>query len=166
MIETKKEITKLAIAALLAINLVAPTAFAENTIRWSSQSDIISADPHSSNLAPSQDAAHRVYGTLFYRDKDMKFFPWLATGYKLIDSTTWEFSIRKNVRFHDGSSLKANDVKFSFERAQSPTSDYKGDVDFIKEIEVIDDYTVQFITKVPNSIAPNLLTNIFIMSES
>jgi peptide/nickel transport system substrate-binding protein len=96
----------------------------------------------------------------------MKLVPWIATGYKLIDATTWVIPIRKGVRFHDGSPLKASDVKFSIERNQSPKSDFKGDIDFIKEVVVVDDYTIQIITKTPNPIFPNLMTNLFIMSES
>jgi peptide/nickel transport system substrate-binding protein len=153
-------------AAVMAAALTVAPASAENVIRWASQGDALTADPHAANESPTHSASRKIYDVLYYNDKDMKNTPWLATGYKLINATTWEFTLRKGVRFHDGSDFTAADVKFSIERALSPTSDLKHDISSISEVKVIDKHTVQVITKGPNPILRNQLTNIFIMSKA
>jgi len=153
-------------AAATALALTASPVFAENVIRWASQGDALTSDPHAANESPTHSASRKVYDVLFYNDKDMKLTPWLATGFKLINPTTWEFALRKGVHFHDGSDFTAVDVKFSIERALSPTSDIKSDIGSIQEVKIIDPYTVQFITKEPNPILTNQLTNVFIMSKA
>jgi peptide/nickel transport system substrate-binding protein len=153
-------------AAFAVAALAVAPASAENVIRWASQGDALTGDPHAANESPTHSASRKIYGTLYYNDKDMKRVPWLATGHKLVNPTTWEFSLRKGVKFHDGSPFTAADVKFSFERALQPTSDLKSDISSVKEINVIDDHTVQVITKDANPILRNQITNIFIMSKS
>lgn len=153
-------------AAVVALAVSSSPVSAENVIRWASQGDALTSDPHSANESPTHSASRKVYDVLYYNDKDMKLTPWLATGFKLINPTTWEFALRKGVRFHDGSPFTAEDVKFSIERALSPTSDLKSDIGSIKEVKIVDPYTVQFITSEPNPILTNQLTNVFIMSKA
>ena len=81
--------------ATTAIALTAAPAAAENVIRWASQGDALTSDPHAANESPTHSASRKIYDVLYYNDKDMKNTPWLATGHKLIDATTWEFSLRK-----------------------------------------------------------------------
>jgi ABC-type transport system substrate-binding protein len=104
-------------AAVVATTIMATPAWAENVIRWASQGDALTSDPHGANESPTHSASRKVYDVLYYNDKDMKLTPWLATGFKLVNPTTWEFSLRKGVKFHDGSDFTATDVKFSIERA-------------------------------------------------
>ncbi len=155
-------------AALIAgvAALAASPASAKNTIRWASQGDALTSDPHAANESPTHSASRKLYDVLYYNDKDMKNTPWLATGFKLVDPRTWEFSLRKGVKFHDGSDFTSEDVKFSIERALSPTSDLKGDISSIKEVKIIGPHTVQIITKEPNPILTNQLTNVFMMSKA
>lgn len=153
-------------AAATAIVAAASPSWAENVIRWSRAGDALTADPHAANAAPTLNSAHLVYDSLFFLNNDMEIVPWLATGFELKDATTWEFSIRQGVRFHDGSMLTAGDVKFSLERALSENSDLKGDIASISVVEVVDDATVRVTTDGPSPILPNLLANIMIMSEA
>src|SRR5579864_5502793 len=59
-----------------------------------------------------------IYDPLFMRTDDGKILPMLATGYKVVSPTTWEFSLRKGVAFHDGEPFDANAVKFTLERGR------------------------------------------------
>ncbi|MCG8559767.1 MAG: ABC transporter substrate-binding protein [Hyphomicrobiales bacterium] len=141
-------------------------ASAENVIRWASQGDALTADPMAANESPTNSAARKIYDVLVYADKDLKFTPWLATSWKLVNPTTWEFELRKGVKWHDGSDFTAEDVKFSFERALSETSDFKRQINSVEAVKIIDPHKVQIITTGPNPILPNQLTNIFIMSKA
>ena len=62
-----------------------------------------------------------VYETLIAFDSDMTMSGHLATSWKPLNTTTWEFKLRENVRFHDGTPLTAADVVFSIRRAQAET---------------------------------------------
>ncbi len=141
-------------------------ASAERVIRWASQGDALTADPMGAHEAPTNSASRKTYDTLVYADKDLKFIPWLATSWKVLNPTTWEFQLRKGVRWHDGSPFTAADVKFSFERALSETSDFKNQVLSVKDVKIINDHLVHIITKGPNPILPNQLTSIFMMSKA
>jgi peptide/nickel transport system substrate-binding protein len=76
--------------------------------------------------------------------------PSLATSWTQIDDTTWEFTLRDDVVFHDDQPLTAADVKASVELA----SGFSGESAYAltwspAEVEVIDDYTFRIITAEP-----------------
>lgn len=157
------------VVALVVLLLVAwlPTdASARNVIRWASQGDALTADPHAANELTTTSAARKVYDSLVYADKDLKFIPWLATSWKLINPSTWEFKLREGVRWQDGSPFTARDVKFSFDRARAKTSDFKKQIDSIAEVEIVNEHLVRIVTSGPNPILPNQLTTIFMMSRA
>ncbi len=154
------------ILVVSALAFAATPASAKNTIRWASQGDALTGDPHAANESPTNSASRKVYDTLVYADKDLKFIPWLATSWKLVNPTTWEFELRKGVKWHDGSDFTAEDVKFTFDRVLSPTSDFKKQVNSVKEVKIIDPHKVHIVHTGPNPIFPNQLTSIFIMSKA
>ena len=53
---------------------------------------------------------------------DGAIMPRLALSWKQIDANTWQFSLRKGVKFHDGTDFNADDVKFSLDRARGEKS--------------------------------------------
>ena len=86
------------------------------------QSDIAALDPH---VAPSQTGEavlRHVYDTLVDRDAELKFVPGLATSWRLVSPTAWDFTLRQGVVFSDGTPLKAEDIAFSIARAGGVTS--------------------------------------------
>ena len=79
---------------------------------------------------------------------------------------TWEFKIRQGVRFHGGEPLTVEDIKFSIERAQQETSDYKTYVEVIKEVRAVDAQTLHVITHGPTPLLLENLINIFVLPQS
>jgi peptide/nickel transport system substrate-binding protein len=61
-----------------------------------------------------------MFDSLLHRTAKLEFEPSLALSWKALNDTTWEFKLRKGVKFHDGSTMTAEDVKFSFDRVWSP----------------------------------------------
>src|ERR1035437_2316523 len=59
-------------------------------------------DPHFHQLASNMTVLSHVFEMLVAQDKDMKLTPGLATSWRVVDPTTWEFKLRPNVKFHDG----------------------------------------------------------------
>ncbi len=152
-------------AAALLLAAV-PLAHAK-TLRWSSQGDYLTADPHAQNEILTNSINGHVYESLLVRGKKLELVPGLATSWKQTSPTTWVFILRKGVKFHDGSSLTADDVVFSIKRNQGPTSNFRVYGNAVGEPRKLDEHTVEFTTPVPNPTMLEMLTNsLFIMSKA
>ncbi len=153
---------------LLAVSVAALTvanpAFAENVLRWTSQGDALTMDPHSQNEGPTGSMNGQMYETLVTRDAALNLQPELAESWEA-GADGWTFKLRQGVKFHDGSDFTAEDVVFSFARANHEASDFKEQAKNVVAVEVIDDYTVKLVTDGPNPILPNQLTSIYIMDK-
>jgi len=147
-------------AALLAVS----SAYAENVLRWTSQGDALTIDPHSQNESPTIAFNGIIYESLVTRDYTQSLQPELAESWTSAPDG-WTFKLRKGVKFHDGSDFTAEDVVFSFNRALQPSSDYKEQVKTVASVNVIDDFTVKLVTNGANPILPNTLTNVYIMDS-
>ena len=101
--------------------------------------------------AQGQMVLSNVYETLLRYDAiEEKFIPVLATGYtKSDDGMSWTFFIRKGVRFHDGSELDAEAVKFSIERTLRIGKGASWIWAAVDKITVVNKYTVKFDLQYP-----------------
>jgi hypothetical protein len=95
----------LVIRALLLAVAVAAAPLAAKTLRWSSQGDILTMDPHSQNEGLNNSWADHVYETLVTRDKQLKVERCLAVSWEQVSPTVARFKLRPNVKFHDGLAL-------------------------------------------------------------
>lgn len=86
-----------------------------------------------------------VCETLVHADEDFTLQPNLATEWAMTGDNTWEFKLRDDVTFHDGTRMDAEAVKWSMEWELKNNSAFAGST-FIESVEVIDDLTVQFTT--------------------
>jgi peptide/nickel transport system substrate-binding protein len=143
---------------------VMPLAQAQ-TFKFANQGDALSMDPHSLNESFQLAFTGNIYEPLIGRGKKLELVPALATDWKQTAPTVWRFNLRKNVSFHDGTPFSADDVIFSYRRAQGDGSDVKTYVGAIKEIRKIDDHTIDIVTNEPFPILPDVVTNWFMMSK-
>lgn len=131
--------------------------------------DVTAIDPHYHNLTPNNNVAAHLYGTLVERDEKSRPVPSLATEWKAIDPLTWEFKLRRGVRFHDGSEFTAADVVASIERVpkvpKSP-SPFTAYTKQIVKIDVVDPYTLRFRTATPYPLMPSDLTQVAIIAKA
>ncbi|NDP58868.1 MAG: ABC transporter substrate-binding protein, partial [Oxalobacteraceae bacterium] len=166
---SSKFVTKNLLASALAalFVLAAPAAFAQE-FKLAMSSPPTSMDPHFYNLFPNLNVADHMFETLVTMDADSKVIPSLAESWTLINDLTWEFKLRKGVKFHDGSDLTADDVAWSMERPSLIVgSPGKMDV-YTKAIinkKVIDANTIRFTTKEPYPLLLADLTSIYIVSR-
>jgi peptide/nickel transport system substrate-binding protein len=94
-----------------------------------------------------------IYDRLLDRDaKTFKPKPMLAESWKIVNDTTWEFKLRKGVKFHNGEDFTAEDVVFSTERMQSPGSQIPTRAPRDMKAVKVDDYAVDFVLTSPNPI--------------
>jgi ABC-type transport system substrate-binding protein len=86
-----------------------------------------SLDPAQGNRLEEAEAVAGIYETLT-RFSGARIEPWLAKSFSTEESgRVYRFSLRDDVRFHDGRRLTARDVRHSFERLlQNEDSDRRG----------------------------------------
>src|SRR3954471_3485505 len=96
---------KFATAAFAAALLgAAPVAAqkAADTLRITMRDALPNVDPYYNNLRTGVVMSHQAWDGLVYRDPEtFKVVPLLATEWKMPDTTTIEFTLRANVKFHD-----------------------------------------------------------------
>ncbi len=130
--------------------------------------DITAFDPHYHNVTPNIVATNHVFESLTAKDVNMRAIPALATSWKVIDPTTWEFSLRKGVKFHDGSDFTAEDVIFSFDRVSkvpNSPSPFTAFVKGIKSSQIVDPHTIRFSTGSPYPLLALDLGAVMIVSK-
>ncbi|MGG7622053.1 glutathione ABC transporter substrate-binding protein [Bacillus coreaensis] len=124
------------------------------------QTDAESLDPQfTSSISTVSIVHHHVYENLVQHNEDMEIEPMLAESWKQIDDITWEFYLRDDVTFHDGTPFNAEAVKKTIDRSQDPEVASPRAIMFssVKEVEVVDEFTVRFHLK--EQFAP-LLSNL------
>ena len=130
---------------------------------------VSSMDPHFHNLTPNSSVARHIFETLVATDDKQGHRPGLAESWKAIDPLTWEFKLRKGVKWHDGSEFTADDVVATFKRVpnvpNSPGS-FAFLVKPITNIQVIDKHTLRFITAKPHPLMPNDMSGVSIIPKN
>ena len=134
------------------------------------QSVVTSIDPHFHNTAQNGSLSLHIFESLidFELDGRLNLKPSLAVSWKSLDKTTWEFKLRDNVKWHDGSSFSAADVEFTIRRAPSvPNSPSSFGVvtRLIKDVRIVDPLTVHITTTEPHPLLPRDLTLLRIVSR-
>jgi len=92
-----------------------------------------------------------MFDSLVGRDGDNRIVPQLAESWRLVDDTTWQLKLRRGVVFHDGEPFNAEAVRFTFQRVLDPEqkSPNRANMAEIARVDVIDDYTVNLVTRQP-----------------
>ncbi len=157
----------LAYAAAVAAISLAPVVQAQ-TLTIGLGTEPTSIDPHFHNLGPNNQIAQHFFSRLIEQDHKQNLLPGLATSWKPLNQLTWEFKLRKGVKFHDGSDFDADDVIFSMHRAgnhpnaRSSFGLYtKG-----KAVKKIDSHTLHISSEKPYPLMAVDLSNVHIVSAN
>lgn len=153
------------LASAITAAMLLPALGHTKTLRWASQGDILTLDPHAQNEGLTIAASSYAYEPLVQYDPEFNLAPGLATSWEQVSPTVWRFTLRDGVKFHDGTPFEADDVVFSIQRALAPTSNFKAYVNGVKEARAIDARTVEIETNGPNPVLLRQLTNVFIMNR-
>lgn len=121
----------------------------KDTLIWGQGADVTSMDPHQGKETPAVEVTDQIFDTLtVVNPVTNEVEPQIAESWEQTSDTSYTFKIRQGIKFHDGSDLTAEDVKFSIERAiNSAAVSYV--IDFVDSVEVVDDYTVIVNLKAP-----------------
>jgi peptide/nickel transport system substrate-binding protein len=96
---------------------------------------------------------HMLFTPLIQYDEKLQPVPWLAERWELSD-TSVTFFLRKDVTWHDGKPVNAEDVKFTFDMAKDPaTASLLGSayMNMVKSATVVDPHTVRFSFVAPHA---------------
>ncbi len=136
------------------------------TLRWASQGDPMTMDPHAQNEGLTNSMNQQVYERLVGRDRKLEFVPGLATEWQQTAPLVWRFKLRPGVKFHDGAPFGADDVVFSVRRATEPTSQVSVYANALGEVVKLDELTVEFRLKVVNPVFLQHLDSVMVMNKA
>jgi peptide/nickel transport system substrate-binding protein len=155
-----------ALLVLIAAAVAAPGQAQTLTVGLALETSSI--DPHYQVYPGNLQVSHQIFEQLVRQDERQRLVPGLALSWQPVGDTLWEFKLRQGVRFHDGSPFTAADVAFSLDRApQVPNapSSFGIYTNQIREVIVVDPYTVRIRTDRPYPLMPNDLSAIDIVSH-
>lgn len=169
MVSFRNAATLLAAALLaIALPLVASTAGAQE-LKIGLKTEPSSLDPQYHNLGPNNQIALHLFDALIAKDDKQLPVPALALSWKTVSDTVWEFKLRPNVKFHDGSPFTAEDVVFTYERAakvpNSP-SPFTLVTRQMTRLEIVDPLTLRITTSAPAPLLPYDLSSLPILSHT
>jgi peptide/nickel transport system substrate-binding protein len=150
-----------------AVQLLLVAAVGAAELRIGVSADVTTFDPHFVAAQPNLNAQHHVFESLLHVDERGRPVPVLAT-WKNPDALTWEFTLRKGVKFHDGSELTTEDVAFSLERPLRITGSPGSFATYVKPIvakEIVDRYTIRLKTAAPYGAIPQDLAEVMMVSK-
>ncbi len=149
------------VVAAVLVPLAGPGRAADRPFIQRLSSEPISLDPAKSSRIQDDQVMWLLYDALIQLSADStKMEPALAERWEQSpDGLTYTFTLRKNVRFHDGSTLDAQAVKVSFERQFLPASPFYSAsppnayeqvlAGLVKQVQVLDPLTVAITLQYP-----------------
>jgi len=135
---------------------LASTAHAQPVqITISQPAEATTMDPGRSTQVLTVNYFYNLYDTLTRWDTALRLGPGLATSWKSLNETTWEFTLRQGVKFHDGSPFSAEDVKATLERNLQPGKTVvQPGFATIESVQAVSPTTIRIVTKKPDPLMP------------
>ena len=131
------------------------TKYAE-WVYYAFPANVNSVDPYGNTGASTEMITNITFDTLVYNNPETGAIdPELATKWESNkDMSEWTFWLEKNVKFHNGDHMTAEDVKFTYQYAANldgATNVVKPFTagSYAKEVKVVDEYTIKFVLKQP-----------------
>jgi peptide/nickel transport system substrate-binding protein len=152
---------------VFALGAVAAGACAQNLV-LGTKLELNTLDPHFFNAFPTGSSHEMLFDALASQDETGAVKPALALSWRLIDDKTWEFKLRPNVKFHDGTPFTADDVLFTLQRVPNVPNSPNSFAQFtrgIEKAEALDPLTIRIRTKETNPNLPLDLSKVFIVSS-
>jgi peptide/nickel transport system substrate-binding protein len=140
-----------ACAVLMLLAAAVPAGAQPAQIVISQPAEATTMDPGRSTQVLTVNYFVNMYDTLTRWDSALQLTPGLATSWKTVNDTTWEFSLRPNVKFHDGSPFTAEDVKATLERNMQPGKTVvTPGFTTIEAVQVVSPLALRILTKKPD----------------
>ena len=141
--------------AAVSAMVTAPPAAAQDALVIAQGADIITLDPTQATQIHNLNLFYNIYDALVTWDpKDIgKVVPDLALSWRSIDPLTWQFKLRRDVKFHNGEPFNADAAKFTIDRLITKgVHQVYGGFSTIERVDVVDPYTINVVTSKPDPI--------------
>ena len=126
-------------------------------LTMSQPADATTMDPQLQGDVADMNILINMFDCLTTRDSQNRLVGQLATSWTAVNPTTWRFTLRKGVKFHNGEPFNAAAMKYSIERLLDPKTG-SPIVEFadagVTGVNVIDEYTADIVSKIPAPIIP------------
>lgn len=125
--------------------------------------DIPTLDPAMHRERTAESVLRNMFDGLVTRDPQMRLVPEIAESWWAVDALTWEFKIRRGIRFHNGDPLTADDAAFTIWRTITPeaiagrSSPRRGLLGSVIEATAVHPHLLQIKTAKPYPILPKML---------
>jgi len=125
-------------------------------------------DPQLNNHAGDRSLALHFWDSIINSRDGGKLEPALASSWRAIDERTWEFKLRNDIKWQDGTPFTADDIVFSFQRARNvpgSVATYAGSLRTVESTVAKDPHTVIVKTNTPNPMLPLDIASIYVVSK-
>ncbi len=169
-----KKLTSIIVILLLVLGLIVTVfvggiAAGKDSINVAVASPPQTMNPHGSDSDCNLSVMGNIFEGLLYRDSAGTIMPGLATSWDRTDDTTWRFTLRKGVKFHNGNDFTWEDVKYTYSRLKEPypVSEFLAFGGMIKSVETVGDdpWTIDIKTTIPVPYFAQNLHQVFIMDK-
>jgi peptide/nickel transport system substrate-binding protein len=162
----RHRVKRLAVICLPAALACATPADAQD-LRIGLASEPTAIDPHFHNLAANNALRRHIFESLVGQDAQQRPQPELATSWRALDDTTWEFKLRPDVKFSNGMEFTARDVVYSICRVptvENSPSSFAAATRAITAVYTSDPLTLIMRTAKPAPLLPVSLSTVGIIS--
>jgi len=152
---------------LLALLLHGPARAEDRPLRIGFADPVSALDPQLNNNAGDR-SVDMFFFDFLVNNNENALQPGLATSWRAVDPLTWEFELRRGVKWHDGAEFTSDDVLFSYARAPNvpgSVASFAGYLRTVASVEAMGPYGVRIRTKEPNPNLPLNLASVHIISR-
>jgi len=137
---------KVFVLGLVFLSLAAVAVTGENVLSFGAEKRIDTLDPAKGQFVQNNQAILEIYETLIrYDPKDFALMPLVAESWLIApDGTSITFNIRQGMKFHDGTPVNAEAVKYSYDRMVAVNAAPASMFAAVSGCQVVDEYTVKF----------------------
>jgi peptide/nickel transport system substrate-binding protein len=155
-------------AAMALTGAVLAGAASAQEVRVGYGAAVTSVDPHFHALTSNVAIHQHIYQALVGQDEKLALVPELATAWRAVAPTVWEFELRRTARWHDGTPFTAEDFTHNIERvANVPNSPGRFTIYTrrISRVEIVDPHRIRIHTDGPHPLLPNQMAGLMLVGR-
>ncbi|MCG8547780.1 MAG: ABC transporter substrate-binding protein, partial [Alphaproteobacteria bacterium] len=166
----KTRLMSIAASVALAVVVATPALAARDTMNIATYNKFLTMDPYQTSSRQMLQMGYMIWDPLVLRDPDTgKILPHVATKWSTPTDRSWKFEIRKDVKFHNGSPLTSESIRYTIEDRilkKDLKSPRLPNFKWVKKVEVIDDHNFIIHTHEPYALALERLNTLYIQDPT